>query len=332
MPSPAGASPQTSRKFAWLAGAIVAGMLLWTGGWYFFAAKVETGLPATLAQIVGPAATAQCKDADIRGYPFRFGIFCERLSYENAAEGITANAGALRSAAQFYRPQHAVAEIDGPLVLTTSGLVLRADWEVLQASAKAMNAGLDRGSVEARNVNLDVDGAGLPQRLAVQADRVTAHTRRNGSGLDVAAYVDSLQNGLIAGLTARTLAFEATLEDQASRLDIPLIPLRGPFDAMLHRLAIDFDENNSLELTGPLQVDANNRISGELELTISDLQQLTQVAAAFSPEIAGMFAQFGPMVAALDTRPDDEAITLPLTINSNLVSLGFIPLGQLPAF
>ena len=161
MPSPANASSTTSRKFGWLAGAIVAGGLLWTAGWYVFAAKVETGLPTTLAQLVGPTASARCTDADVRGYPFRFGVFCKTLTYENVAEGITANAGAFRSAAQAYRPQHAVAEIDGPLVVNTSDLVFRADWQVLKASAQAVTDGLDRGSIEARSVNFDIDGSGL---------------------------------------------------------------------------------------------------------------------------------------------------------------------------
>lgn len=332
MPSPADTSSPISRKFAWLAGAIVAGVLLWTAGWYGFAAKVETDLPDTLAKFVGPSASAQCTAADVRGYPFRFGVFCEALSYENTAEGINANSGAFRSAAQVYRPQHAVAEIDGPLVLNTSGLALRADWQVLKASAQAVTNGLDRGSVEARNVSFDIDGTGLAQRFALQAEKMTAHARRNGPDLDLAAYVDNLRNDLIPGLTARTFAFEATLTEKSSLLEIPFVPLHGPFDAVLHRLAIEFDETSSLELTGPVQIDANNLISGNLELTISDLQQFTERAAGFTPEIAGLLRQFGPMIAALDTRPGDDAVTLPLTVRSNLVSLGFIPLGQLPAF
>jgi len=332
MPSPATSSSSISRKFAWLAGAVVAGGLLWTTGWYVFATRVETGLPATLAQFVGPAASAECTGADVRGYPFRFGVFCETVTYANADEGISANAGAFRSAAQVYRPQHAVAEIDGPLVLNTSGLALRADWQVLKASARAVTNGLDRGSIEAQNVSFDIDGSGLAQRFALQAEKMTAHARRNGADLDLATYVDSMRNDLLPGLTAKAFAFEATLADQSSLLEIPFIPLHGPFDAVLHRLAIEFDETSSLELSGPVQIDADNRVSGTLELTISNLQQFTELASGFNPEIAGLFRQFGPVIAALDTKPDDDAVTLPLTIRSNLISLGFIPLGQLPAF
>jgi hypothetical protein len=332
MPSPANASSPASRKFAWLAAMIVAVGALWTAGWYFFAAKVESGLPITLAQLVGPAASAQCTDADVRGYPFRFGVFCETLSYENISEGITANAGAFRSAAQAYRPQHAVAEIDGPLIINTPDLVFRADWQILQASAQAVTDGLDRGSIDAKSVSFDIDGSGLIQRLAVQADRMTTHARRNGVDLDMAAYIENLRNDLIPGLTAKAFTFEATLSGQSNLLEVPFVPLHGPFDAVLHRMAIEFDETSSVELTGPLQIDASNRVSGTLELTISNFQQLSEFVERYKPESASLIRQFGPMIAALDTKPNDDAVTLPLTIRSNLISLGFLPLGQLPNF
>ena len=332
MPSPAHASSPASRKFAWLAAAIVAGILLWTAGWYFFAAKIEQQLPATLAQIVGADASAECTQADVRGYPFRVGLFCENLSYTNTVDGISATAGAFRSAAQFYRPQHVVAEIDGPLVLDNSGLVLRADWQVLQASAQAVSDGLDRGSIDARNTSIDIDGAGLTQRLAVQADRMTAHARRNGADLDIAAYGENLRNSLIAGLSAKAFAFEATLSGKSGLLQIPLTPLHGPFDAMLHRISIEFDETSSFELAGPVQIGADGRVSGNLELTVSNLQLFSELAADFNPQIAELLRQFGPVIAALDTKPGDDATTLPLTIRSNQVSLGFIPLGELPSF
>jgi len=332
MPSSANVSSPVSRKFAWLVGAIVAAGLLWTGGWYFFAAKIVDHLPSTMTQIVGPDARAECANADVRGYPFRIGLFCEALSYTNAGEGITTTAGAFRSAAQIYSPQHAVAEVDGPLVLDASGLMLRADWQLLQASVQAVSDGLDRGSIDARNTSFDIDGTGLTQRLALQADRITAHARRNGADLDVAAYGENLRNTLVAGLNAKAFAFEATLSGKSDMLRIPFTPLHGPFAAVLHRVAIEFDATSSLELAGPVQVGADGRLSGNLELTISDIQQLSDLVAGFNPESADMIRRFGPMIAALDTRPGDDATTLPLTISSGQVSLGIIPLGELPAF
>ena len=139
--SASSASP-SSRKFAWLAVAIAAGCVAWTIGWYLFAAKIETHLPATLSQFSGPNASAECGKAEIRGYPFRFGLFCDTMSYTDTAQGVTASTGAFRSAAQFYRPAHVVAEIDGPLAIAAPGLDARVDWRVLQASVQAAPGGI----------------------------------------------------------------------------------------------------------------------------------------------------------------------------------------------
>lgn len=332
MPSPAKAPSPSSRKFAWLAGMIVAGCLLWTAGWFFFAAKIENHLPAVLAQIAGPGADAECTESDIRGYPFRFGLFCDTVAYTNTADGITATAGAFRSAAQFYRPGHAVAEIDGPLALTQSGLALRADWQLLKASVRAASDGLERGSIEAQTVSFDIDGPELTQRLSLQADRITMHARRNEADLDIAAYGENLRNGIIAGLTAKAFTLEATLPGKSSLLEVPFTPLQVPFDAVLHRVAIEFDEVSSLEVAGPIQVGADGLISGDLELTASNLQQLSELAARSNPEIAELLGQIGPLIAALDLKPGDDAVTLPLTIRNNMVSLGMFPLGELPSF
>jgi len=331
MPSPARPSPSSSRKFVWLAAAILAGGLLWTTGWYYFAARFEDNLPAALARIVGPDASADCATADVRGYPFRFGLFCETLSYANPAEGMTANTGALRSAAQFYRPGHVVAEVDGPLVYTDTGLAVRTDWQVLQASVRAVSDGLDRGSIDARNISFDIDGAGLAQRFALQADRVNAHARRNAADLDIAAYGDNLRNSLVDGLAAKAFTLEATLTGRANMLEVPVVPLTTPFDAVLHRVAIELDENTSLEIAGPVHVDDNRRITANLELTVRNLQQLLKVVEPFNPEVAGLLAGVGPLIASLDTKPGDDAITLPLKISNNMVSLGMFPLGELPS-
>ena len=332
MPSSANGPSPVARKFAWLVGAMVAAGLLWTFGWFFFASRIEDQLPATLARIVGPGTSADCAGAEVRGYPFRVGLFCESVSYANPAQSISATSGAFRSAAQFYRPQHVVGEIDGPFMLDTSGLILRADWQLLQASVRATSNGLGRGSIDARNASVNIDGAGLAQRFALEVDRVTAHARQNGPDLDIAVYGENLRNTLIAGLGARTVSFEASLSGQSTLLQIPFTPLRGPFEGVLHRLAIEFDETASLDLAGPLQVGPDGRLSASLELTVNDLQQLSALAARISPESAELINRFGPVISALDIRPGDDATTLPLTITNNQVSLGIIPLGELPAF
>lgn len=332
MPSPARITPSSSRKFIWLGAAIVAGCLLWTLGWFLFAAQIKDHLPQALERITGPDARADCSAADVRGYPFRFGLFCEALSYTNTSDGVIASTGALRSAAQFYRPGHAVAEVDGPLAFASPSVNLRADWQSLQTSIRAVTDGLDRGSIDSRNVSFDIDGKGLTQRLSLQADRITAHARRNGPDLDIAAYGENLQNGMLAGLTAKAFSFEATLSGQAGLLQVPYTKPEAPFDAVLHRLAIDLDEASSLSISGPVQIDAVGLISGNFEVTVRNQQRFLDLMASLDPNVAKLLNRFVPLIATLDIQPGNDGITLPLTVRSNQVSLGIFPLGRLPAF
>ncbi|MDF1608057.1 DUF2125 domain-containing protein [Hoeflea sp. YIM 152468] len=332
MQSPVRASSSSSRKFVWLGTAIVAGCLLWTLGWFLFAAQIEDRLPESLARITGPNASADCTAADVRGYPFRFGLFCDTLSYTNVSDGVSASAGALRSAAQFYRPGHAVAEIDGPLAIVSPNLTLRADWQSLQSSIRSLADGLDRGSIDSRNVSFNIDGEGLGQRLALQLDRVTAHARRNGTDLDIATYGENLRNNAVPGLTAKSVTLEATLSGQAGLLQVPYTAPQGAFEAVLHSLAVALDDSASLSVSGPVQIDDAGQISGDLEVTVRNQQRFMDLMANFDPDAARLLGQIAPLISTLDIQPDNEGVTLPLTIRSNKISLGIFPLGRIPAF
>jgi len=331
MPSTSTGS-SSSRKFGWLAAAIVGGVLLWTAGWFLFATRITDHLPVALAEMTGANATADCARADIRGYPFRFGVFCDTISYAAPAEGVTAMTGAFRSAAQFYKPGHIVAEIDGPLSFSAPEVEAHVDWQVLQASVNAAVHGLNRGSLDGRNISFDIDGTVLAQKLSLQADRITAHARRNGPDLDIVAYGELLQTSLVAGRIVDKITLEATLPGQSSLLDMPYTIPVGAVETQIHRLAIELDETSSLEISGPLTVGINGRLSGALQLTVRGQQRFMELVAAIDPEIARLIGQFAPLLSALDTIPGDDGITLPLTLDDNLVSLGMFPLGKLPDF
>lgn len=334
MPStPSGpSSSHSSRKFGWLAAAIAAVCVMWSIGWLLVAVRMEDHLPEAAARMTGANAKANCENAEVRGYPFRFGLFCQTLSYANNAEGVTAISGAFRSAAQFYRPGHIVAEIDGPLAITAPGLDARIDWQALQTSIHAAPNGISRGSLDASIVSFDIDGAGLTQKLALQAGKINAHARKNSSDLDVALYAELLQNSLLAGLTAKSFTLEATLPGQAGSMEAPYVAIAAPFDLQLHRLAIELDDTSSIVVSGPVRIGVDRRISGNLEVTVRNQLRFMELATTMDPEIAKLLNRFGPLISKLDTRPDDEGVTLPLTIQNNRVALGVFPLGQLPDF
>lgn len=330
IPSPARSS---ASRFIWLAVAIVAAIIAWTVAWHVIAARIEAQAVQFVDAIAENGARAQCANPVVRGYPFRFGLFCDHLSYSNPALQTRVEAGALRSAAQFYRPNHIVSELDGPVALELPSVSGRIDWQGMQMSTRASSNGLQRGSVEARELSVEVSGKGLgagaPGPLTLTADRFTAHIRQNGNDVDIAAYGEAIEGRLFGPLKARSMAIETTLPDQPKLLEAPVMWPQGAFDVRVHRATIELDETASLDLAGPLRVAANGLISAELQLTVRDAGQLAAVVTSYDAQAGEVIGRFAPMLGALDTVPGDDAVTVPLTIRDGAVSIGIIPLGRL---
>lgn len=321
-----------TKRFVWLAVGIAVFGLAWTAGWHFIADRIETRLPLTLQQLAGPQAQADCANAEVRGYPFRFGLFCDRISYDNQRSGLRAEGGALRSAAQFYRPNHIVSELDGPFSFSGQAGEGRIDWRSLQSSLRLTRRGLDRGSLDSQSISIDVDSTALSSRLGLRAERLSAHARKNDLDADIAVYAEGVRSTLSDQAAFDRLTLEATLPGQAALLDAPIRGPQGAFDVRLHRILIEIDDSTSLEISGPFQVDEARLISGDINVTVRNQENLAELIGRMDPQYAEIVGNIAPMLGAFDTVAGDDAITVPLTIRRNAVSIGFIPLGRLPAF
>jgi Uncharacterized protein conserved in bacteria len=320
-----------SRKIVWLGVAVAAAMAAWTGLWFYGASRIEAYLPVAFAASGRNGAEPTCENAEIRGYPFRVGLFCERAGLALTAEGMRASAGGFRSAAQIYNPRHLVSELDGPLTLTgTNGLAGKFDWQLLHASTVVATDGLSRGSIEGRNVTVDLDGPDLVTKISAEADRVAIHLRRNEADLDMAADGEGLSSPLLPA--TKTFTFQATVPGGA-----PLLTATGARDAdlrgrtiVLHDLSATFAAGGALTLSGTMAVGDDGIVSGDLKLKASDLAALVAALREVAPQAADQVAGVAQVVAALDTEPGDDAITLPVTIRDGRVASGFIPLGEIP--
>lgn len=331
MPSNAQSSGSTARRFVWLAAGIVLFGVFWTTGWHLIAGRIEAQLPASLQQMAGQQARAECSNAEVRGYPFRFGLFCDSLGYTNTRTGVRADIGALRSAAQFYRPNHIVSEVDGPLAFSSPAGEGRIDWQALQSSIFATPGGLDRGSLDGRTITMDIDSPGLAGKLGLRAERFTAHVRKNGPDFDIAAYAEQVESNLPTEISALKLTLEATMPNQPGLLDAPFLAPQGAYEVQLHRILIELDEATSLEIAGPAQIGDDGQISADFNITIRNQQGFAELAVRIDPDTGELIRNVAPMLGALDTVSGDNAITVPLTIRNGAMSIGFIPLGRLPA-
>ena len=98
----------TSRKF-WLLGlGIIVFAGLYSGAWFFGADRLKTLVRERLSD---SSVSVACTGLDVKGYPFRIGVYCDAIGIDDKRTGTSASFGALRSAAQVYNPGHAIVEL-----------------------------------------------------------------------------------------------------------------------------------------------------------------------------------------------------------------------------
>lgn len=319
-----------SRKFLWLGTAVALAVAGWTGLWFYGAGRIEAYLPTAFAAAGRSGAEPVCENPEIRGYPFRVGLFCTSSGLVLTAEGTRIAAGEFRSAAQVYDPRHLVSEIDGPLTVAgADGLSGRFDWQLLRASSVVAVDGLLRASIEGRTVTADLDGPDLVAKISAAADRFAVHLRRNGTDLDVAADGETITSPL--AMAMKTFALEAAVPGGALLLTPAGVDadLRGR-TVVLHRLAAEFAAGGALSVSGTIAIAVDGVVSGDLKVKVSDQASLVGALREVAPAAAAQIEGVAQVIAALDIEPGDDAVTLPLTIRDGRMASGFIPLGTLP--
>lgn len=323
--------PNYTRRFIWLALAIVVVIAGYTAGWFYVAGMLVDRVNAEVAAINGDGRRASCENAEARGYPFRIGIFCRSVLYEDAPAGISMRAGAFRSAAQVYAPRHIIAELDGPARVQVPGVAaLDIGWSVLRSSARLSEPLPERVSVEGRNVTVALDEPGPDLQPLGSAGLAELHMRPAGAGLDVAVrFVDlALEPELTGGVTLPPLdgLVDVSIADGVSLLRSDLDSLRGSGKSgTIRTFSLSLDEETGATVSGPVAIDENGLVDAELEVTLRNPQALAGILGDLMPE-ARREIELG--LAGLAAGGDTA--TFPLRIAKGEISMGFLSLGTIP--
>lgn len=321
---------KSSRRFLWLALFIVVLFGGYSIGWFWFAGRAEREVQQQIAQLNRDGVTVDCVKPEIKGFPFRIGLFCDRVEYENTALKISASAGAFRTAAQIYQPMRAVLELDGPLRITARNLPqLQFDWELLHASARIANPLPERLSIEIRKLAGEAEYSDSAPQPLFTAENVQTHLRPNGENIDIA--------GTFAGL-----AVDPQVTDGRK-----LPPLDGSIDGSLNNgvglvrggekslrgqsgtirtMTLTSGGNTGASLSGPWSIDADGLLDATLRVTIQNPRELSRILSDAIPEQRQQIETAFAGLAIFGNAP-----SLPLRIVKGRATLGFIPLGMVPA-
>ncbi|MBP1852179.1 DUF2125 domain-containing protein [Rhizobium halophytocola] len=324
---------KTSRKILLLGLAIVAVCVVYSGAWYVAATTLQGRLERIFKDQNPWRANVTCENQDLRGYPFRIGVFCDTLSFDDPKRGISGTFGALRSAAQVYAPGHIIWELDGPgQVRTTNGELISLEWSDLRSSVVTGLTAIKRSSVEAKQFHATMTPpTGLPM-AEVRSPSIETHVRANGDDLDYAAIGRDIELSLDGGkftLPLFSASVDMTLADRAD-----LMGFRGGetdlhgLKTEIRKVAIALGEKQEISASGPLSVDDKGRLSGNLRLEINGVSEIAKTLKDFAPEAADNIDTGDKVLIAL--FGGDQKGSAEFKIRKGVVTLGIFPIYTIP--
>lgn len=327
-------SKPTARRFYWFAGFIVALIALYCGVWFYLAGQLESRSRALLTDLGNPNITADCRDLDVRGFPFRLGVYCSAVDAQDAASDTIVSTGGFRSAAQIYKPNHIVSELDGPVSVESGrGIFADLDWNILRTSTVFNLRGLDRASMESRAIKAALTVNGNPDPIRIEAESSEFHTRQNSADLNTFLRLNAAQltiDGIVNALPRLDLQADVTLADRAWLLT-PNQARQNPLydlSASINNFNADLDNGAGLSLDGPFSVNGSGYLSGKFNLEIRGMKAWQELIAENFPDQAQNLQNFSGILGGIGG--DNDSLSLPLNITDGNVRIGFIQLGRIP--
>ncbi len=329
-------TPNYARRIKWLGFAIGFFVIAYTAVWFLAAREAEKRLDIELANVNAGDTKITCENRQVKGYPFRFGLFCDGETFRDDAKGISISTGALRTAAQVYNPWHAIAELDGPAKVVIPGApAITANWSLLHSSIRVNQPVPERVSIEATGLDVAINKTDTQSLKALTATYAAGHMRTEDKDVSFAGEVAGMvidpaitPNRTIPEFAA---SYNVLLKDglaiaAAKPRDIKAA-LRGQ-SGELRSVSLIFKDGGAVSVTGPLKLSAQGLLDGDIKLTLTDAAKLGVALGQAIPEAAKIITN--TLTAASLASGADKEASLTLTIRSGKVSAGFFPIATIP--
>lgn len=318
-PKPAGRS--MSRRFMWLAIAIVTGIALYTAGWFWAAGRLEGETARAITRLRGQGNEADCTNATARGYPFRIGLYCDGIAFADNRQGISVSGSGLRSAAQIYQPLRIVGELDtlsADLVVPAGGF--RTTARDIRFSTRLAWPLPELTSVESKALV----AADINDRPLANAPAGALHLRPRGVDLDVAGSLTGLVILTVTGLPAVDLDSDVTVLGGVTKLQSQAQSVRGTAIDIRNLSANASD--GGVVVSGKAAVDLNGLMDATLDINVRNPSAVAKHLATALPDLAPDIERYQGMISALGDNPK-----IPIAIVKGNVKLGFFTIGKVPA-
>jgi hypothetical protein len=317
MPVKAPVIPNYTRRIQILMAAIFVATIAYTGAWFWVAAVLEDKVRTEAAKGV-----VFCTDIAARGYPFRIGFSCSKAAYAAPDESLNIEALNLRTAAQIYAPGHFIGEVASPLTISVKdqpGFMLM--FETARASVRGISGLPQRVSLEIQNPVFAETAAASLQ--IGSANLIALHMRQGENNqIDVALSIDSakIKTAPVFNLSSDAAISGATRFDAAIKSKTKLVELLRGNDGQIRNATLAFVDGGSVTISGPFSISTASIKADKAGALIDNAGKL---AVALGANVDNL--------TALKAMAVTDAINLTITIKDGNVSIGFIPLGTIPA-
>ncbi|MCE7026890.1 DUF2125 domain-containing protein [Jiella avicenniae] len=310
-----------------------------SGAWFYLAGRLDGELSRAIEQARARGTEIVCPNREVFGFPFRIGFRCDSLSLARGGDRpFEAVGGAVRTAAQIYRPNRIVGEMDGPLrVEGPSFPPLDIRWSLAQASATFWTEGLDRFSLVTEEPRVATLGAGDAEaRPVVEAAHSEAHARRRDDDLDIFTL---MKGGKLIFSGAPDLppleaSTDLTIEGAGDWLSGAARGQTGRElfagrNVSLRSLLVEMDTANA-ELSGDFSFDDEGRVSGTFQLSIADPQKIAELVTTVAPNLRDIASGIASALPMAGRRSDDRTV-IELKARNGILAVGIFPIGKLPS-
>lgn len=305
---------------------------LGSAGWYWAAGKLDEQVARLKSNEAERGRQIECVNQEIKGYPFRLGIFCDTFSYEDKSENLSVNGGAVRSAAQVYAPHKIITEVDGPISLASRAGSASLDWESARSSMAIGLNGPKRFSARALKV-----AATMPDGKDVSVGEAQLHTREaEAAAMDVAFSAFQLELGQQAGRQIPVLNLEgdATVNRLADALrkrrNLPDWIAENGVEGLVRNLKLALPQSGTIAVSGPFRISRAGKLTGQFKFITTDFDDLSMEIEKVFPETSRAMGQIKLAVSALGAAQGNGAASLSLDVREGKVFLGLFPIGEVP--
>lgn len=326
----------SSRKFIYLAGAVVLVAGGWSAAWVGARIFVNSQIDAALQNAAAMGFEIACSERGLGGYPFRFELTCKDFALRTPV-GHFVSVAELRAVALAYNPQHIIIEADSPMAAFApgDGPIQEGAWESLRASLRF--SGTSLGQLDAVVSAPRFFASENPDAGEVSLAGGELHIRANPAqpkdldlavsftGLKVKAdsqpgdgsFVGQISGGapLLSGTVPQDL-FAST--DGHPALTVSSLKLSSG--------------STSLATSGQIRLESNGTFSGELPMTAVEPNGIKDALAPFFPETSGFpEALQGALISfGKATQVDGKAaVEAKVELNNGSARIGILPFAQI---